>query len=174
MLTDTEIEDRAKRVLASANGSGPPVSVYRVAKYLGIKIEKADLGKDCSGVLVRRHDRAVIGVSRTDPPNRVRFTIAHEIGHFVLHQQQTYVDAGYTVNFRDLESGSGTKTEEIEANKFAAALLMPEAMVKKEFRTRQFDLAGDDGELQLLAKKFRVSAQAMAIRLSIVLRSQVE
>ena len=173
MLSHTEIENRARRCLLSAGVVDLPIPVDRVATHLGIEIENADLGADCSGVLIRRGDRAVIGVNSGDFRTRQRFTVAHEIGHFVLHEQQTYVDAEYAVNFRDLESGSGTKTEEIEANRFAAALLMPELLVKKEFNARRFDLAGDDDELRLLAKKFGVSAQAMAIRLSFVLRGQV-
>jgi Zn-dependent peptidase ImmA (M78 family) len=174
MLNHTEIEARARRCLISARAVDLPISVEHVASHLGIAIEKADLGKDCSGVLIRQRSRAVIGVNRTDFLSRQRFTIAHEIGHFVLHKQLTYVDAEYAVNFRDLESGSGTKTEEVEANRFAAALLMPESSVKNEFDARRFDLAGDDDELRLLAQKFGVSAQAMAIRLSFVLRGQVE
>ena len=174
MLSLREIEIRARRARVSARAVGLPVSVNRVARHLGITIEETDLGEDCSGVLIRQGDRAVIGVNRTDARNRKRFTIAHEIGHFVLHEQQTYVDAGYTVNFRDLESGSGTRTEEIEANRFAAALLMPAAQVRKEFNTRRFDLAGDDDELRMLAGRFGVSPQAMAIRLSFALRGQAE
>ena len=173
MLSSAEIESRTKRLLISVRAVGLPVSITHVAKHLGIEVEHADLGEGCSGVLVRRPDGTVIGVNRRDSQNRQRFTIAHEIGHFLLHEEQTYVDAGFSMNFRDLESGSGTKREEIEANRFAAALLMPEALVKKEFSARQFDLAGDDGELKLLAGKFGVSAQAMAIRLSFVLRGQV-
>ena len=173
MLSQTEIENRAKRCLLSAGVAELPIRVDRVANHLGIAIEQADLGKDCSGVLIRQRGRAVIGVNRRDFRTRQRFTVAHEIGHFVLHEQQAYVDSEYAMNFRDLESGSGSKTEEIEANRFAAALLMPESLVKKEFNARRFDLAGDDDELRLLAEKFGVSAQAMAIRLSFVLRGHV-
>ena len=72
----------------------------------------------------------MIGVNEDHHSNRQRFSIAHEIAHFVLHHGDTYIDKGYRVHFRDLESGSGTKREEMEANAFAAALLMPAVWVR--------------------------------------------
>ena len=82
----------------------------------------------------------------------------------MLHEGDTYIDKGYRVHFRDLESGSGTKTEEMDANAFAAALLMPAAWVKDAFEEQPFDLTEDDG-LEILAEKFEVSTQAMTYRL---------
>ena len=101
---------------------------------------------------------------RNTPANRQRFSIAHEIGHFVLHEGDTYIDNGYRVQFRDLESGSGTKGEEMDANAFAAALLMPAEWVKDAFYQQPFDLT-EDGVLRMLAQKFQVSTQAMSYRL---------
>ena len=170
MLSHREIEIRARRLLNSARIQKPPVQVKQVATQLDIEVDESDLGRDCSGVLIRRGPRAVIGVNRSDHPNRQRFTIAHEIGHYVLHERETYVDTGYRVNFRDLDSGSGTKSEEVEANRFAAALLMPESMVKKAFGALAFELAdAKDDELRTLAEQFGVSTQAMAYRLAVVL-----
>lgn len=160
----SSIERKAKQLLAEAEIHAPPVPVEQVAKSLGMKIELADLGEDCSGVLVRNGNRAVIGVNWGHHPNRQRFSIAHEIGHFVLHEGQTYIDKGYRVQFRDLESGSGTKGEEMDANAFAAALLMPAEWVKDAFYQQPFELTEDD-VLQMLAQKFQVSTQAMSYRL---------
>ena len=170
MLSHREIELRARRLLNAARIHKPPVPLEQIANYLDIKIDSSDLGDDCSGVLIRQGDRAVIGVNRSDHPNRRRFTIAHEIGHYVMHERDTYVDTGYRVNFRDLDSGSGTKSEEIEANRFAAALLIPGPMVKRAFDDFAFELAGTgDDELRELANLFGVSTQAMAYRLAVVL-----
>lgn len=158
------MERRAERILAGAGIDTNPVPVEQVADHLGIKIELADLGEDCSAVLVRNGDRAVIGVNKNHYPNRRRFSIAHEIGHFILHEGNTYVDKGYRINFRDLESGSGTKQEEMQANAFAAALLMPAKRVRDAFKQQPFELTSDDS-LKMLAKTFKVSTQAMAYRL---------
>ncbi len=163
-IESDELESRALKLLAQARVVKPPVSVEQIADCLGLQIRLADLGEDCSGVLVRNGDRAVIGVNWSHHTNRRRFSIAHEIAHFHLHSGDTYVDKGYRVNFRDLESGSGTKQEEVEANNFAAALLMPADWVYKAFKDQPFDLAEDDG-LEELARKFQVSTQAMTYRL---------
>jgi len=166
---EKEIEQEARQVLRSAGVSEAPVPVELVAKHLELRVELSDLGADCSGVLVRHNGGAAIGVNWDHHPNRQRFTIAHEIGHYRLHKGDTYVDGRYLVHFRDLESGSGTKSEEIEANKFAAALLMPAAWVRDAFKEQPFDLAEDDGALSALAMRFGVSTQAMAFRLTKVL-----
>ena len=158
------IESEADQLLVAAGIHAPPVPVEQVANSLGIKIELANIGEDCSGVLVRHGNRAIIGVNKKHPRNRQRFSIAHEIGHFVLHEGDTYIDNGYRVQFRDLESGSGTKGEEMDANAFAAALLMPAEWVKDAFYQQPFDLT-EDGVLRMLAQKFQVSTQAMSYRL---------
>lgn len=164
MPTSIEIENKARGLLARAGVSTPPVPVKRVAERSRIKIELADLGEDCSAVLVRHGRRAVIGINKTHSINRKRFSIAHEIAHFHLHKGDTYIDKGYRVNFRDLESGSGTKKEEMEANAFAAALLMPAAWVEAAYQKKPFDLT-DDESLEKLARKFKVSTLAMTYRL---------
>ena len=158
------MERRAEKLLARAGVNAAPVPLDQVAAHLGIKVELADLGEDCSGVLVRNGGRAIIGVNWGHHSNRQRFSIAHEIAHFVLHKGDTYVDRRYRVHFRDLESGSGTKTEEMDANAFAAALLMPAKWVKEAFYQQPFELTEDD-VLEMLAKKFKVSTQAMTYRL---------
>ena len=158
------LERMAEGLLANAGVNSAPVDLNRVAEHLCIKIQYVDLGEDCSGVLVRNGDRAVIGVNEDHHSNRQRFSIAHEIAQFVLHSGDTYIDKGYRVQFRDLESGSGTKREEMEANALAAALLMPAAWVRRAFLLKPFDLAEDD-VLKMLADNFNVSTQAMTYRL---------
>ena len=156
-------ERRVEQLLAEAGVDTAPVPVEQVAEHLGINIEFVDFGEDCSAVLVRNRNSTTIGVNKNH--YRRRFSVAHEIAHFVLHKGNTYVDKEYRVNFRDLESGSGTKMEEMEANAFAAALLMPATWVKDAFKQQPFDLIEDDNSLKMLAKKFRVSTQAMTYRL---------
>ena len=158
------IEKRAEQVLTLAGIETAPVPVERVARILGIKVKRTDLGGDCSGVLVRNGNRAVIGINSQHSINRRRFSIAHEIGHFDLHRGDTYIDRGYRIHFRDLDSGSGTKREEMEANAFAAALLMPATLVRNAFERQPFEFT-EDNVLEMLAKKFKVSTQAMTYRL---------
>ena len=158
-------EARAEAVLRQLKQKKAPINVGRVARQLGVRVERADLGEDCSGVLVRNGDAAVIGVNYSHHPNRQRFTIAHELGHFVLHKGGKYIDKGMsTLQFRDAESSTGTQLEEREANQFAAALLMPADWVRREFEKHPFDL-GDDEALNTMCRLFGVSSQAMSFRL---------
>lgn len=158
-------EKRAALILTELGLAAPPVKLEDVAAKLRVRIERADLGEDVSGVLVRRGDNAVIAVNWAHHPNRQRFTIAHELGHFLLHEGGTYIDKGTFARFRDEQSGSGTDQEEIDANTFAAALLMPTEWVRREAHERPFDPA-DDADISALAAAFGVSGQAMSFRLS--------
>ena len=141
-----------------------PVPVDQVAQYLGIQVDEADLGEECSGMLVRDEESAVIGVNVKHHEHRKRFTIAHEIAHFVLHGGEAYIDEPPHIDFRAADSGSGTQQEEKEANQFAAALLMPADQVRAAVAEQPFDPAQDD-ELPNLARRFKVSPQAMTTRL---------
>jgi Zn-dependent peptidase ImmA (M78 family) len=64
------------------------------------------------------------------------------------------------------ESSRGEDDEEREANLFAAELLMPAALLKEELRGKNFDLLGNDDFLERLAKKYKVSVQALTFRLA--------
>lgn len=158
----SKIEAMVERLLGQHNQSRPPVRIERIAKDLGVELRSGNLD-DVSGVLVRRGDAAVIGVNSTQSPQRQRFTIAHELGHFLLHEGITnHVDRSYRVNYRSAESSQATNVEEIEANFFAAAVLMPKHMLDAENAELALD---NDSMVGALAKQFQVSRLAMSLRL---------
>ena len=159
-----ELEKKAGDLLQEAGMAQAPVPVDQVAQYLGIQVDEADLGEECSGMLVRDEESAVIGVNVKHHEHRKRFTIAHEIAHFVLHGGEAYIDEPPHIDFRAADSGSGTQQEEKEANQFAAALLMPADQVRAAVAEQPFDPTQDD-ELPNLAQRFKVSPQAMTTRL---------
>jgi len=157
--------------LAEACGfSRPPIDVERVAKHLHLKIAYAELGEDVSGLLISKGDKTAIAIQDSDPPNRKRFTIAHEIGHFYLRHQfepgeHVHVDHGHVITPRNSRSSTGVDPKEIEANQFAACLLMPTKLLEariKALRTSSLR----DSHVTYLANEFEVSEQAMTIRLS--------
>jgi hypothetical protein len=126
--------------------------------------------RSVSGLLVSKGDSTVIAVQETDPSNRQRFTIAHEIGHYCLRHQfepgeHVHVDRGHLITPRNSRSRTGVDPKEIEANQFAACLLMPSKLLSraiKEFKTDSLR----DYHVARLAEEFKVSEQAMTIRLS--------
>jgi Zn-dependent peptidase ImmA (M78 family) len=112
--------------------------------------------------------RARIGVNALHHPNRQRFTIAHEIGHLVLHRpeitKEIHVDREFPMLMRDAVSATGSDEMEIEANCFAAEILMPESFLAKSLEGRPIDI-DDDAAVSALAKVYKVSASAMRLRL---------
>ncbi len=162
-----ELEEKAGSLLLEAGMTSIPVPVDNVAEYLGVKVAEEDLGEECSGMLVQHRDFSVIGVNANHHEHRKRFTIAHEIGHYMLHSraaEEVYIDSPPHVGFRAADPGSGTEQEENEANRFAAALLMPAWQVRAAVAEQRVDPAEED-EILDLARRFRVSPQAMTKRL---------
>jgi Zn-dependent peptidase ImmA (M78 family) len=157
---------QAKHLLQRHGISKPPVDVERLAKREGIRVVEEKLESEVSGMLYREGARAVILVNEDDAPVRKRFSIAHELGDFVLHTSPVFVDR--RVRFRDATSSQGTFREEIAANRFAAELLMPEFWVLQEAsRLRQRRFPPTDEELiGELANIFQVSQQAVEHRLA--------
>lgn len=154
-------------VLLAENGiTQAPVLVSKIAKAKGARIFVDALEGDLSGFLYRDRDQAVIGVNTSHSPARQNFTIAHELGHLLLHdQEQLHVDREFRVRLRSDVSSQGTDEAEQEANFFAASLLMPREFIERDLENEEYVDLLDDDFLNGLARKYGVSAQALAIRL---------
>jgi Zn-dependent peptidase ImmA (M78 family) len=161
---------QAEKLIEQLRIKKPPVDVERIAQTLGLQITEADLGIGVSGLLVTNAKTAHIVIQEKDAKVRKRFTISHEIGHFYLRHQfesgeHVHVDKGNFISQRGPQAATGIDPKEIEANQFAACLLMPSKMVQE----RVASLGGSpllDGEVSQLAEEFEVSDQAMTIRLT--------
>lgn len=132
-----------------------PVKVGALAGELGLRVLRSDLPPGISGKLSREEDGSwVIRVNRHDPKVRQRFTIAHEVAHFLLHRDE--IKNGIT---DDTFYRSGlSERREWEANRLAADILMPWNLV------RSIATEGRASALEL-AKALEVSEAAMNIRL---------
>ena len=157
-------EARAIQLLEETYTGGPPVPVEEIAAARGAQLTYDAFDGDVSGLLYRDKDRVVIGVNSTHAPTRQRFTIAHELGHLLIHKgQPVFVDRLVRMNLRDGSSSD----EEVDANAFAASLLMPRDLILQAIngvfeRTPRIgpgDLADE------LSGTFRVSPEAMRYRL---------
>lgn len=163
----------ARKLISEHNIKAAPVPIERIAKALGIRIEYAPLDGELSGLACIREGVPIVGVNNLHAPSRQRFTIAHELGHVQLHREElmkaVHVDRGSLRREgalrRDGLASSGVDPSEIEANAFAAELLMPEAFLVQELDGRSVDLEDDDA-VASLAKRFRVSEAAMRLRLN--------
>jgi Zn-dependent peptidase ImmA (M78 family) len=174
MSTD-DIEVKAVEVLRKTRCLRVPVPVDVVAVRLGLRLREAPLGEGVSGVLLVEGGSGTIGYNEGHHPVRQRFSIAHEIGHYILHAVEDrstgiFIDKQPTAHLkreyrRDSASSTGEKSQEIQANGFAAALLMPKELVVKEVEGLDPDIDDEDA-ISELATTFEVSPQAMSLRLA--------
>lgn len=167
-MTVAEAETAARRLLESwwrsPDQDEPlPVSPRALAEGLGIEVTETYLPSDESGnIVISNVGPTVISLNWMDGANRQRFTCAHEIGHYIHRtsnpramgdgEARTFVDRRATL------AGLGVDPDEIWANQFASALLMPAHLVKRFYLDERMTV-GD------LARRFQTSEQAMNVRL---------
>lgn len=144
-----------------AAGGGLPVDVEEILNNRGVVVVKEPADSDLSGMLLIEDDLALVVVNTDHAEVRQRFSLAHECGHLELHA------TGRDWFHRDEWSRAGVDRVEIEANTFAAELLMPEVAVREQVADLPVDMVSDDGNrnIEKLARIFRVSTQAMSFRL---------
>lgn len=158
-------KQRAAALLEQAGVLGPPVPVEQLARMCGAMVRYVPFEGEISGMLYHEDGQSIIGVNALHSPTRQRFTIAHELGHLELHQQERFhLDRNFRTLHRDQHSAEASDTNEMEANDFAATLLMPAAWLERELVGRTIDYEQDE-ELRSLADRYRVSLQAMIFRL---------
>jgi Zn-dependent peptidase ImmA (M78 family) len=159
----------ARGLLREQEIESPPVPVAGIARSLGVPVVSKPLEGDLSGFLLRKGGRAVIGVNSSHPVVRQRFTIAHEIGHFLLSKEEgVHLDRGFDLRLRDPRSAPRNRPSEAKANLFAAELLMPAEMVTDDLGAPGTLDFFNDGFLRGLAKRYEVSTQALMIRLGVL------
>jgi|SRR5450830_246313 len=154
-------------LLRVQNIRSAPVPVDKIAKAMGVQLKFSPLDDELSGMIFIKNGTPIIGVNSLHHPNRQRFTIAHELGHLVMHREilenEVHVDKQFRILMRDGVAATGTDTIEIDANRFAAELLLPSFLLD-ELLIKEFDI-DDEGPLEALAKKFKVSKQMLEYRI---------
>lgn len=158
--TDPRAHELRAEYLAAFSGEEVPVPVESIAEdLLGLRIEERDLG-ECSGMLIPSQRLIVVNAAEATngdvPTRRHRFTIAHELGHWICQCLEGSSKPVYC-RAEDVGVDAEARALEREANIFAANLAMPEAAVRTSWETIA-DLGG-------CARHFDVSLNAMAWRL---------
>lgn len=170
MKTRTEIEKLVTLLLARHHIQGPPVPVKDMAISEGLQVIETSIAGDVSGALLRSHGAAVIIVNQDHHPNRQRYSVGHELAHHFLNHEgeREHVDWQFTVLRRDGKSSEGTDANEIEANFFAANLLMPKDFLRSDVsQLARFngEAALGEEDIKKLARRYVVSPLAMSYRL---------
>jgi Zn-dependent peptidase ImmA (M78 family) len=144
----------ARRISDSFTITSIPMDIYALAASLGLTIKHAPLDNNISGYLKEHNGNWEIGVNSLHHPNRQRFTIAHELGHYFLHRDKAPFEDGLL--FR---KDNQQNPLEREANQFASLLLMPSLEFKRALK---------DQSVLEAAKMFGVSEQAAMYRLQYI------
>jgi Zn-dependent peptidase ImmA (M78 family) len=155
--------EQAEALLKASGVKELPVPVDAIARQSNVAVQYIPLDDEISGMSFIKNGVAVIVVNAGHHPNRQRFTLAHELAHHVLHTsyltKNVHVDTA--VLQRNEKSSEGRDLKEVEANAFAAELLMPKGFLKAIGRVD----ANNDAKIAEIARQFKVSPTAMAIRL---------
>jgi Zn-dependent peptidase ImmA (M78 family) len=150
VTTFAQIAEKAESLRRDAGVAGVfPVPVEEIARSIGYQPLSFDGEDDLAGAI--QYDTKRIFVNRAHAVVRQRFTMAHEIGHAVLHERE----GKNIVDFRKTMLSSDRN--EMEANRFAACLLMPEAQFRSAFVSR-------GGDMKRVATLFGVSEDAAVYR----------
>jgi len=141
----------ARKLLADVGINNPPVLIRDITNHIkkekDLSIYSWAFGEDTDVIQITEGEKATIGYNKAQHPHRQRFTVAHEIGHLLLgHTGKNFI--------LDLNS---KKPEEIEANQFAAELLMPLEMLKKDLQSKK--------NAKDIAREYNVSEEAVWWRL---------
>lgn len=159
------IIEKAKEICKQYDVSDYPVKIVELCEKHGISVFEKYLPKEVSGLIVIQKDNykdfntgKLIVVNLSDSAARRRFTIAHELGHYILHkgdQEEIYAH-------RDAGQNGG---KEKEANIFASNILMPENLVKNALEDLEQKDSYGQIKISYIAKEFAVSESAALVRL---------
>ena len=117
------IAQHAEKLWDENTINSPPLPIIDIAKNYGLEVEVVNLpDRDISGFI--DFENKIIYVNSTDSSEHQRFTIAHELGHWILHKDKIESNPSITIVHRKPIRGK-TEYIEKEANCFAANLLVP-------------------------------------------------
>lgn len=151
--------DDANRATIVDHQDVAPVRLSELAKAFGVPVKAATLAPGISGEIRPGENGFVIRINRHDPAKRQRFTVAHELAHFLLHADQIGTGISDDVLYRS----SLSDRREAQANRLAADILMPDDLVRQQVEAAHEKGVGD--LVLFLAEEFAVSEAAMRIKL---------
>lgn len=147
-----------QRAIIEKHQSELPVAVGAIAKDFGLIVLKSTMPGSISGEIRETNGITTIKVNRHDVKERQRFTIAHEISHFLLHNDRLAGGIEDDVLYRSRLSDE----LEREANRLAADIIMPSELIKTALQ-EHINLKPDDRQKKV-AEKAEVSLAAIKIR----------
>ena len=166
------VAEQARKKLPNADIVKPKIPIEKIIHAYNIRLVRDKLSSDVSGASMTKDDGTqmiVVNNSKKQSYERKRFTMAHELGHLLLKHGTPLNINRYSVLFRDSSTSEGSDWREVEANYFAASLLMPKDILESEIdklKNGSKSPSITEGNVESLANIFGVSSIAMSIRLS--------
>lgn len=150
------LDDFAEKLLSHLGlDDGTTIDISYVAKKLGLNVYSTSFENNAiSGYIKFENGEKNIYINNTQSVQRQRFTVSHEIAHYILHRELLEKNGG-TPMFR----GGNSNLAERQANRLAAAILMPQTKVREMYQNQK-------KTIQEMAELFWVSYGAMANRIS--------
>ena len=134
----------------------PPIDVIKICEKLAINVNYEPLGNTEALLIVSQGKRnIVVNTNKVQYSSRVRFTIAHEIGHYIIPWHENSQQCDKTIDF------NSTDKFECEANDFASELLVPKSILLEDIKGKRITLS----LIKELADKYMVSLVVMARRI---------
>src|SRR6266487_4675697 len=104
--TKVDAEREAQQLLDTVWGNRFPVDPVQIARDLGLDVQEAELEPNVAGAIFKETGQdPTIFINASDSPNRQRFTVAHELGHYVMHAEEP--DAVESIDTRTAVGGDG-------------------------------------------------------------------
>lgn len=154
-MSSSPNRDKAESILRMARINNAPVDIDKVASALKFKVVRYPFPDKLKGRVLIKDGVKVIGVNENHPVTLQRYTIAHELGHYLNgheHHEKSFIND-------DTRFYEPYFQQEKEADAFAAEILMPKFLLEK-------DLAELGLDIKKLLEKYEVSEQALWIRLT--------
>lgn len=162
MMNRLSIDIAVNEVLRNHWDWKVPVDLKRIAQSLNIRVEPLSQLEQQEGIsgsaFIDENNRMVAKYSPNESTNRQRFTIAHELGHFLLNHV-TRENTRYRADRINSFSSRTFDPSEAEANEFAANVLMPKPAIEHFMNNTELS------SVEELASAFQVSEAAMYYRL---------
>lgn len=147
-------EQYAQDIVSSFNLT-PPIDLSKICEELDINVNYEPLGSVEALLIVSAGKRnIIIDNCKKIYPQRERFTIAHEIGHYIMPWHENLQECDKIIDF------TSDDKFECEANDFASELLVPKSNLLEDIKGNKVTL----GLIKELADKYKVSLVVMARR----------
>ena len=167
-MRSAEIIKKAEQFCIEHNVVQYPVKVVDLCRAENISVFEQYLPAGVSGFIVIQDEHfenygtgRLIVVNLADSARRRRFTIAHELAHYILHKDESLTYYAH----RDAGQNGGI---EREANIFASCILMPRTLVESSLEELSGSIFGEAVpymKISHIAKEFAVSPDAAQVRL---------